>query len=317
MSHPRHMPALAHANPTDRFLAFLRIECGLSVNTLAAYERDLRDLAIDLIEHGVSDLPSATTADLIGHITRLRSEKRLASTSIARHLATIRMFFRWHCSETRQEQNPADLLERPTQWQRLPDIMSKTSIQALLAAPDLMKAEATERDPVPIWTRDRAMLETMYACGLRASEVCTLARADMLSSLGVLKVNGKGDKQRLVPYGKPAEEAVLEYLATCRPRLVKPDGRDLDRIFLSRTGRPLERVAIWQIVTKHAKAAGLRDIHPHVMRHTFATHLLVGGADLRVVQELLGHANITTTQVYTRVDQPRLKEVHRRFHPRG
>jgi len=311
------MPILAQANPTDRFLAFLRIECGLSANTLEAYERDLRDLGADLREHGGVDLTSATTADLIGHLTRLRTERRLASTSIARHLATIRMFFRWHCSETRQEQNPADLLERPSQWQRLPDVLSKSSIQALLAAPDLMKAEATERDPVPIWTRDRAMLETMYACGLRASEVCTLTLADMLTSLGVLKVTGKGDKQRLVPYGKPAEEAVREYLTTCRPRLMKLDGRDLGRIFLSRTGRPLERVAVWQIVTRHAKAAGLRDVHPHLMRHTFATHLLVGGADLRVVQELLGHANITTTQVYTRVDQPRLKEVHRRFHPRG
>ncbi len=311
------MPTLAHANPTDRFLAFLRVECGLSANTLAAYERDLRDLEADLAEHGVADVCAADTPDLIAHLTRLRTEKRLASTSIARHLATIRMFFRWHTSETRREHNPADLLERPSQWRRLPDVMSKSSIRALLEAPDQMRLESTERDPVPIWKRDRAMLETMYACGLRASEVCALARNDMLSTLGVLRVTGKGDKQRLVPYGKPAEESLLDYLAVCRPRLVKADGRDQDRIFLSRTGRPLERVAVWQIVTKHAKAAGLRDIHPHTMRHTFATHLLTGGADLRVVQELLGHASIATTQVYTRVDQPRLKEIHRRFHPRG
>ncbi|MFM9956709.1 MAG: tyrosine recombinase [Phycisphaerales bacterium] len=314
------MPTLAHANPAPpvaRFLAFLRIECGLSVNTLLAYERDLSDLGADLAEHGVSDSTAATTADLIGHITRLRTEKRLASTSIARHLATIRMFFRWHTSETRQDQSPADLLERPSMWQRLPDVLSKSNVRALLEAPDLMRQESTERDPVPIWKRDRAMLETMYACGLRASEVCALGRNDMMNSLGVLRVTGKGDKQRLVPYGKPAEESLLDYLAVCRPRLVKPDGRDRDRIFLSRTGRPLERVAVWQIVTKHASAAGLRDVHPHTMRHTFATHLLTGGADLRVVQELLGHASIATTQIYTRVDQPRLKEVHRRFHPRG
>lgn len=311
------MPALALSNPAEPFLAYLRIECGLSVNTLAAYERDLRDLRNDLEAHGVPNASGATTSDLIGHITRLRTEQKLSSTSIARHLATIRMFFRWLSVESRGKDNPAELLDRPSQWKRLPEVLSKTSIQALLQAPQKMWQEAEVTDAVPIWLRDRALLETMYACGLRASEACTLARSDMISTLGVLKVTGKGEKQRLVPYGKPAEEALLEYLADCRPRLLKPDGRDRDRVFLSRTGRPLERVAVWQIVTRYARYAGLRDVHPHVMRHTFATHLLVGGADLRVVQELLGHASISTTQIYTRVDQPRLKEVHRKFHPRG
>ncbi|MBN8645621.1 MAG: tyrosine-type recombinase/integrase, partial [Planctomycetes bacterium] len=277
------MPALAQANSVDRFLTFLRVECGLSVNTLEAYDRDLRDLFADLSLHGVSDAVKATTADLIGHLTRLRTERGLASTSIARHLATLRMFYRWNSSETRATENPADGLERPSQWKRLPEVLSRNGVRALLEAPLLMRDQAEGADAVPIWLRDRAMLETMYACGLRASEVCTLARGDMLTTLGVMKVTGKGDKQRLVPFGKPAEEALLDYLANCRPRLIKPDGRDLDKIFLSRTGRPLERVAVWQIVTRHARAAGLKDVHPHVMRHTFATHLLVGGADLRVV----------------------------------
>jgi integrase/recombinase XerD len=132
-----------------------------------------------------------------------------------------------------------------------------------------------------------------------------------------MRVTGKGDKQRLVPFGKPAERALGSYVDDVRPRLTKPDGRDNERIFLSRTGRPLERVAVWQIVTRHAKAAGLKGVHPHVLRHSFATHLLSGGADLRVVQEMLGHSNIATTQVYTRVDQPRLKEIHQKFHPRA
>lgn len=310
------MTVLAPSLP-DAFLSYLRVECGLSANTLSAYQRDLRDLVQDLAEHGVSDAASASTADLIGHLTRLRTEHKLASTSIARHLATLRMFYRWVSAERSGTDNPADLLERPSQWQRLPEVLSRQSITALLRAPEESRVTVGTSDAVPIWLRDRALLETMYACGLRASEVCTLARNDVIRPLGVLKVTGKGDKQRLVPYGKPAEESLNDYLEHCRPRLLKPDGRDLDRVFLSRTGRPLERVAVWQIVTRHARSAGLRGVHPHVMRHTFATHLLVGGADLRVVQELLGHASIATTQVYTRVDQPRLKEVHRRFHPRG
>lgn len=310
------MPVLA-ANPAEAFLSYLRVECGLSPNTLAAYERDLRDLALDLSQHGVTEPANASTGDLIGHLTRLRTEHKLASTSIARHLATIRMFFRWITSERRATDNPADQLERPSQWKRLPEVLNRPSIGALLKAPDLLREQSDDSDAVPIWLRDTAMLETMYACGLRASEVCALCRSDMMRTLGVMRVTGKGNKQRLVPYGRPAEQSLDEYFQDCRPRLIKPDGRDLDRIFLSRTGRPLERVAVWQIVTRHARAAGLQNIHPHVMRHTFATHLLVGGADLRVVQELLGHSSISTTQVYTRVDQPRLKEVHRRFHPRG
>ena len=170
---------------------------------------------------------------------------------------------------------------------------------------------------IPLWLRDKGILELMYACGLRASEVGALGLDEVYPTLGVVKVTGKGDKQRLVPYGRPAERAVTAYTMQCRPRLVRIDARDKGRLFLSRTGRPLERVAVWQIVKRNAAKAGLDHIHPHMLRHTFATHLLSGGADLRVVQELLGHANINTTQVYTRVDQPRLKDIHRRFHPRA
>jgi integrase/recombinase XerD len=160
------------------------------------------------------------------------------------------------------------------------------------------------------------MLELMYACGLRASEVCQVGDRDLIDSVRTLRVMGKGQRERLVPVGRPALDAVEQYRKQVRPSLVRPDGRDKGRLLLSRTGRPLERVAVWQIVRRWAEVAGVRGVHPHRLRHSFATHLLSGGADLRVVQELLGHADISTTQIYTHVDQRRLKSVHAKFHPR-
>jgi integrase/recombinase XerD len=174
----------------------------------------------------------------------------------------------------------------------------------------------------PLHLRDRAMLELLYACGLRASEVAGLRIADFHPTLGVVMVTGKGGKQRLVPVGKPAQEAVRRYLDECRPRLLagagkapRPD-RSAGRLLLSRSGRPLERVAVWQLVRKNAKLAGLGHVHPHLLRHSFATHLVSGGADLRVVQELLGHADIATTQIYTHVDSSRFRAIQKKFHPR-
>ena len=157
----------------------------------------------------------------------------------------------------------------------------------------------------------------MYACGLRASETATLLLDDLYFDLGFLKITGKGDKQRIVPFGAPAEAALRVYLEECRPRLARAGVDEKGRVFLSRTGRPLERVALWQIVKRNAAAAGIPDVHPHLLRHSFATHLLSGGADLRAVQEMLGHANITTTQIYTHVDQPRLRQIIKEHHPRG
>ncbi len=296
------------------FLAFVRVECGLSPNTADAYARDLRDLDDDLALGGVASIAEITPRHLAGHIAALSSRKKMASSSVARHLATMRMFFRWMFANGRIDANPTEWLERPTQWQRLPGVISPANMRALLDAPQ--PAGDGSDAHCPLWLRDRAILEFMYACGLRASEVGALRVNDLHGTLGVITVTGKGDKQRLVPFGQPAQEALETYLEDCRPSLVRPDGRDKGRMFLSRTGRPLERVAVWQIVKRNAKAAGLDDIYPHLLRHTFATHLLCGGADLRVVQELLGHSKISTTQIYTRVDQPRLKEIHQKFHPR-
>lgn len=298
-----------------RYLTHLKVECGLSPNTIDAYRTDLRALWDDLNKRGVREPEHTTGEDLIEHLRALRTERNLAASSIARHLAAIRMYFRWLHSNNIITDDPTAILERPTQWQRLPGVMSERNIRALLDAPQ-PPLDPDDRS-LPLWLRDRALLETMYACGLRASEAGTLPLSDVLFELRVVKVVGKGNKQRIVPFGLPAENAIRAYLKDCRPRLLKHDGRDKGRLFLSRTGRPLERVAIWQIVNRCADAAGLSGIHPHLIRHSFATHLLTGGADLRVIQELLGHADIGTTQIYTRVDHPRLKAVHQQFHPRA
>lgn len=297
------------APPVREFLAYLRVEVGAAPATLEAYGRDLRDLVEDLERAGRT--PATTTpADLAAHLRDLHRARELQSSSIIRHLATIRVFFRFLHANGRITENPAQLLESPTRWQRLPGVLSPSQVKRLLAAP----APETGR----LWRRDRALLELMYAAGLRASEVGALAIEDYQRTLGVLLVTGKGRKQRLVPIGIPARDAVDAYLEILRPPLVRfGDGRDQGRLLLSHTGRPLERVAVWQIVRRHAIRAGLPNTHPHMLRHSFATHILAGGADLRVVQELLGHSDIATTQVYTHVDRSRLRDVVRKHHPRG
>lgn len=299
------------------FLTFIRVECGLSANTLAAYDRDLYELLRDAAEHGRTRAKDLTPRDLASHLASLKSVRGLSGTSVIRHMATIKVFGRWLTSTGLVEENPAELLERPTRWKKLPGVLSPNQVRKLLAAP-APEGHGDHQAPhsIPIHLRDRALLELLYACGVRASEVAGLEQRSFHESLSIVLVTGKGNKQRLVPVGKPAADAVREYLAECRPKLDRGDGRDKGRLLLSRTGRPLERVAVWQIVKRNAAAAGLSKVHPHVLRHSFATHLLTGGADLRVVQELLGHADISTTQIYTHVDANRLKEQHRKFHPR-
>lgn len=305
------------------FLDYLRYEAGLARNTLLAYSRDLRDLLGDIgIAPGsvASAAPALTPADLAAHLAALRSQRQMTGTSVLRHLATLKVFFRFLATTGLIARDPTEALDRPTRWRKLPGVLSPRQVRQLLASPALAPPAPTKRDPrpLPLHLRDAAVLELLYACGLRASEVCALALDDLKPTLGVVIVTGKGDKQRLVPIGAPARAAVDRYLADSRPRLLRPppDSRDRGALVLSRAGRPLDRVAVWAIVTKHARAAGLGRVHPHVLRHSFATHLLMGGADLRAVQELLGHADIATTQVYTHVDRTRLKSVHRACHPR-
>lgn len=297
------------------FLQFVTIECGLRPASVEAYTRDLNELLEQLAEGGLASPEAITPRHLSTHLQFLSAHRKLAGSSVVRHLATIRVFCRWLHATGRVTQNPADILERPTTWKHLPGVMSPGQIRRLLAAPMSAPIES-ERDRLYA-LRDRAILELMYASGLRASEVCTLAIEDFVEEGAVVRVTGKGGKQRLVPMGTPALSAISEYLGHARPALAAGADKPGREIFLSRTGRPLERVAIWQIVRRHALAAGLKDVHPHLLRHTFATHLLSGGADLRVVQDLLGHADIATTQIYTHVDAGRLRQVHKQFHPRG
>jgi len=298
------------------YLDFVRVECGLAPNTVAAYASDLRDLFGDLVSRGVESIAAISPRDLAEHISGLKRDRSLSPASVARHLATIKTLFRFLRSNGKIEDNPADWLDQPTRWKKLPGVLSPAKMRALIDAPQ-PPIGTNGADLIPYWLRDRALLELLYASGLRASEAAGVRMDEFHETLGVVKVTGKGGKQRLVPVGDPAMEAVREYVERCRPRLLRPGNRDEGRLFLSRTGRPLERVAIWQIVKKHAKTAGLEGVHPHTLRHSFATHMLIGGADLRIVQELLGHADVTTTQIYTHVDRSHLKQIHERFHPRG
>ncbi len=296
--------------PVHDFLAYLRVEAGLATATLDAYRRDLRDCFTDLLAHGITTLSAIGPQQLIDHLRRLRTERKMQASSIARHLAAIRVFFRFLVANGHLPENPTDLLEPPTRWKRLPGVLSPTQMRRLLDAP--------QPEHGPLWLRDKAMLEIMYAAGLRASEVGALRLNQLHEAINVITVTGKGNKQRLVPLGRPAVVWTRRYLTECRTMLVDDgDSRDDHRLLLSATGRPLERVAVWQIVRRNANRAGLKDVHPHMLRHSFATHLLTGGADLRVVQELLGHSDIATTQIYTHVDRSRLRDVMKTHHPRA
>ncbi|MGI9013691.1 MAG: tyrosine recombinase [Phycisphaerales bacterium] len=300
----------AFAPPAREFIGYIRIEAGLAAATIEAYSRDLADLFADLESAGIDTIAAITATHLIDHFRKLRTERNLASSSIARHLATLRIFFRFLHANGRIDFDPAQFLERPTQWKRLPGVLTPKQMKLLLAAP---KPEHGR-----LWLRDRALLEILYAGGLRASEVCTLELRDVHDVLGVLTVTGKGSKQRMTPIGQPARDAINQYLHESRLKIAKHgDGRDRNRLLLSAHGLPLERVAVWQIVRRNALRAGLRNIHPHMLRHSFATHLLRGGADLRILQDLLGHADIATTQVYTHVDRSHLRDVMKRAHPRA
>lgn len=304
-------PELAAA--ARSFAAFIRVECGLRPNSVEAYLRDLHELLAFASERGDTDIESLTPRLLSEHLRYLSADRGLAASSVVRHLATIRVFGRWLEATGRAPENPAGILERPTRWKHLPGVLSPNQMRQLLSAPE---PRPTDRG-APLWVRDRALLEMMYASGLRASEAADLRLTDVMLDAGVVRITGKGEKQRLVPMGAPAVGAVELYLDECRGILMQAGSEPVDRLFLSRSGRPLERVAVWQIVKRWAQAADLHGVHPHVLRHSFATHLLSGGADLRVVQDLLGHADIATTQIYTHVDSARLRSVHKQFHPRG
>ena len=296
--------------PVRDFLAFARVEAGLASATIEAYTRDLNDMVRDLAAAGITEPEAVDAEDLASHLRSLARDRDMQPSSIARHLATLRVFFRWLDANRRIERDPARLLERPTRWKKLPGVMSPRKMRALVEAP---RPEFGR-----LWLRDRAMLELMYAAGLRASEVGRIRLNEFHEETMLVTVHGKGEKTRIIPIGEPARDWTLKYIDEERPRLARfKDGRDDHRLLLSAGGRPLERVAVWQIVRKYASLADLEGVHPHQLRHSFATHLVQGGADLRVVQELLGHADTGTTEIYTHVDRTHLRDVIRTCLPRG
>lgn len=289
----------------EAFDEYLRTECHLSANTVAAYRRDIRRFGDWL---GSRSIPSLTISQLSDYAAWL-NEQSLAPASIARHIVALRMFFKFLQLEGVLVDNHAELLGSQKLWQRVPQVLSPREIDRFLDAP---------RRTETFYLRDRALLEVLYATGCRASEVSHLRLRDIRLHERSCKCHGKGNKQRMVRLGDAAVEAIEAYLAGQRPALESRRLEQQDWLFLSRGGRRLRREAIWELVKKYALLADLSlEISPHSLRHSFATHLLAGGADLRQVQEMLGHASIATTQIYTHVDSSRLKKVHRQFHPRG
>lgn len=291
------------------FLHYLMAECGVSPNTLAAYRGDIVRFQRWRKANAPGPLTRIRVQVLAGYVDYL-NECGLAPVSVGRHLASLSTFFRYLIFDGKMSENLARLLVAPAVWDRLPTVLSPESVDRLLAAPS---------PDTRLGRRDRAALETLYATGCRASEVVGLRPADLDLDRGSARCVGKGDKQRVVPLTEKARAALAAFLKDDRPTLVRKRPETAE-VFVSRTGRPLSRVGLWRIVNGHARALGLTaagPIGPHTLRHSFATHLLAGGADLRVVQEILGHASIATTQVYTRVEMSHLKDVHRRFHPRG
>lgn len=294
-------------DPLGPFLHYLMSECGVSPHTLAAYRGDTARFIRWRKEHAPGPLAAVDIATLSGYVDHL-GRSGLAPTSIGRHLASLSTFFRFLIFDGKLSENVARLLEAPTVWDRLPTVLGPSAVTRLLEAPDLSTG---------LGRRDRAALETLYATGCRASEVVGLRPRDLDLDRGIARCVGKGDKERIVPLGGPARDALRSYLADDRPRLILRHP-ETEVVFVAKGGRPLSRVGLWRIVKAQARAAGLPEgVSPHTLRHSFATHLLAGGADLRVVQEMLGHASIATTQIYTRVELSRLREVHSLFHPRS
>jgi integrase/recombinase XerD len=299
---PHSGARLVLSSEISSFLDYCRVEKGLATNTLEAYSRDLKAFtAFRQPENGIPELE-----DLRLYLDSLY-KTGLGSRSIARHLATLRNFYRFLASDGKIAIDPTERLVAPKQWQNIPKFLNREQIDKLLAAPDIAK---------PTGVRDRAMLELLYATGLRVSELCGVRIADLQFEAGVLRTIGKGNKQRLTPVGKSALAAVREYLQAARPKLLS--GRSSSFLFVTARAGRLTRQGFWKLLLGHGKRAGIfQGLTPHVIRHSFATHLLEGGADLRSVQTMLGHADISTTQIYTHVMRSRLRQTIEQHHPRG
>ncbi|MBN9119134.1 MAG: site-specific tyrosine recombinase XerD [Planctomycetes bacterium] len=290
------------------FRNYMQAERGLAENTILSYGHDLDRFAQWVALGTVTDYHKPKLKELARYVGFMHDEG-LAPPSIARHLVALKMFYRFLRLEERADATAVELLGSPKLWERIPEVLPPSAVEALINAP-----QPGDR----FFLRDRAMLETLYATGCRASEVVNLKLIDVYLDAGFCKCFGKGSKQRVVPLGRPAIAALRAYIEGNTEEGTRPTAGSSEMVFLSKTGRRLTRIHLWALVKKYCKRAGLpKTVSPHTLRHSFATHMLAGGADLRSVQEMLGHASIQTTQIYTHVDRDRLKAMHRQFHPKG
>lgn len=290
----------------DEFLDYLIVEKGLSENTREAYGSDLYKFIAYLEEKKIKDVNNVTRGDITDYLMH-EKEKGINPNSLSRNLVSIRMFFRFLVINNYLEQDITNVLDSPRLWKILPEVLSEQEVEKLLKAPDTRTKYGL---------RDKAIIELMYAAGLRVSELVNLNMSDINIDVGFLRCMGKGSKERIIPLGRPAIMALNNYLKKTRAGFMK----DLlaGNVFVTQRGKFFTRQGIWKLIKIYARSSGIKKtITPHTLRHSFATHLLSNGADLRVVQELLGHSDITTTQIYTHVDRNRLKSIHKQFHPRA
>lgn len=290
----------------QEFLVYLQVEKGLAHNTLLAYQHDLRKFILFLQKEKVKELKAVDKNLLAGYLYFLRKNKE-APVSIARQLASLRGFFKFLCMEEHLSLDPTVYLETPKLPQKLPQVLSEEEVDRLLAIPQSLN---------PLILRDKAMLELIYATGMRVSEVVNLTVKQVNLDLGYVRCLGKGSKERIIPLGSKAAESIQSYLEKGRPTLVKNPRED--HLFLNHHGRAITRQWFWKVVKKRADDAGIyKEITPHTLRHSFATHLLSNGADLRSVQEMLGHTDVSTTQIYTHLTKNKLREIYLKTHPRA
>lgn len=290
----------------ERYLNYLLIERGVAQNTLEAYGRDLQRYIAFITQKGLSHFKDATPEIIVEYLVLIKNEG-LSANSMNRALAALRGFYKYLLMEKLVEQTPLANIELAKVWMRLPDTISKEEMKVILDQPG---------DKTPAALRDTAMLELLYATGIRVSELINLTMNSINWQVGFLTVMGKGSKERIVPIGKTAYDCVRIYVDKARPRLMQKKSTEV--LFLNRFGGKFTRQGFWKLVIRYSSKAGLtKKVHPHTFRHSFASHLLEGGADLRTVQVMLGHADISTTQIYTHITRDRLKEIHQKYHPRG
>ncbi len=290
----------------DAFLNYLSVERGLSRNTIISYSQDLRGYVGYVKSRSINSLSATTKNEIVGFMMA-RKDRGIAANSVARSLAAIRMFYRFLVRERILNTDPSSLVDSPKLWKKIPETLSVNEVETLLAQPNVRDQKQG--------IRDRAILETLYATGMRVSEAVNLKLDNVNMEVGFLRCVGKGDKERIIPLGKKAIISIKRYLGSSRQILLK--NKESEVLFVSRLGRKISRQSLWKLIKRYAKMARIKKpIKPHILRHSFATHLLERGADLRSVQEMLGHASISTTQLYTHINKERLKSIHRMYHPR-